>query len=365
MIKESSRITQGQLLFYILQAQVGVGILSLAHDVQAVAKSGAWISVFIAGLIVQLAILIMWALCRRFPHLTMYEYLPKIFGRWIGGFFNFGYIFYFISMATLVLVLFENIIKKWIFPLTPRWVILSLIVITSVYLVMESLRTIARFYVLISVLIVVLVLIALNAFTVANYLYLFPINEAGWGKIFLASNKAIVSLLGFELLLVVYPFVEGKAYGKLKAASTANALTTLLYVFLVFTALIVFSPIEMAMIPEPIPYMLKSLSYRLVERLDLIFLSVWMVKASTTYMNYLFLASNGFGHYFHRGHHRTAVYYTAIISFILALIPQNPDDTELLSQIVSWASYAFVFGLPVLFLLVSLVFRKREKENAT
>jgi heme/copper-type cytochrome/quinol oxidase subunit 2 len=75
------------------------------------------------------------------------------------------------------------------------------------------------------------------------------------------------------------------------------------------------------------------------------------------------LASNGFGHYFHRGNHRRAVYYTAIISFILALIPQTPDDIELLSQIVSWASFVFTFTLPVLFLLISLIFRKREKGN--
>ncbi|BCU81943.1 germination protein [Polycladomyces abyssicola] len=361
MIKESSRITQGQLFFYIIQAQIGVGILSLPHDVHAVAKGGAWISVLIGGVVVQLTILIMWALCRRFPNLTMFEYLPKIFGKWIGGFFNFAYIFFFILMATLILVLFESLIQKWIFSLTPRWATLSLIVFTSVYLVIESLRTITRFYVLVSVLIVFIVLIALNAFTIANFTYIFPITEAGWGKIFLGANKVSVSLLGFELLLVVYPFVEGKADGKLKAASAGNAFTTLLYSLLVFIAIIVFSPMELAMIPEPIPYMLKSFSYRVVERLDLLFLSIWVVIVATSYMNYLFLASKGFGYYFHRGKHRMAVYYTAIISYILALIPQKPDDIELLTQIASWASYAFVYGLPVLFLLISLVFRKREK----
>jgi len=361
MIKESSRITQGQLFFYMIQAQIGIGIMSLPHDVHAVAKGGAWISVLIGGFVVQLVILIMWALCRRFPNLTMFEYLPKIFGKWLGGFFNFAYIFFFISMATLVLVLFASLINKWIFPLTPRWAVLALIVMTSVYLVIESLRTITRFYVFVSILLVLIVLISLNAFTVANYTYIFPITEAGWGKIFLGSNKAIVSLLGFELLLVVYPFVEGKADGKLKAASAGNAFTTLLYSFLVFTALIVFSPMELTMIPEPIPYMLKAFSFRVVERLDLLFLSIWMVVVTTSYMNYLFLAANGFGHYFHRGNHRTAVYYTAIISFILALIPQSPDGIEFLTQFVSWASYAFVYGLPVLFLLISLVFRKREK----
>jgi spore germination protein (amino acid permease) len=363
MIKESSRITQGQLFFYMIQSQVGIGILSLPHDVHAVSKGGAWISVLIGGFVVQLAILVMWALCRRFPNLTMYEYLPKIFGKWIGGFFNFAYIIFFILIATLVLVLFESLINKWILSLTPRWATLSLIVITSVYLVIESLRTITRFYVIASVLIVLIVLIALNAFTIANFTYMFPITEEGWGKIFLGSNKVIVSLLGFELLLVVYPYVEGKADGKLKAASAGNALTTLLYSLLVLISLLVFSPMELAMIPEPIPYMLKAFSYRVVERLDLLFLSIWIVVVATSYMNYLFLASHGFGHYFHRGKHRMAVYYTAIISYILALIPQNPDDIKLLTQIVSWASYAFVYGLPVLFLLISLVFRKREKGN--
>jgi spore germination protein (amino acid permease) len=364
MIAERNRITQGQLMFLIIQTQIEVGILSLPFSVQSVAKGGAWISVLIGGGAIQVIILLLWALGRRFPESTLYEYLPKLLGGLPGKIMGFAYIAFFLLVGGMFLTHFSDVVGRWILVKTPRWFLLALLIGTSMYLVQESIRTIARFFVFVTFLIVFLLLICVYAYTVnVNFDYLFPITEAGWPNIVKGAKETLIAFLGFECLLVVYPFVEGKADGKLKAAIAANFLVTLLFTFIVITALIIFSPPEIAIVPEPVLYMVRAFRLQVIDRLDLIFISLWVFTAATTFMMYLFLAANGLGYYFHRGKHRKAVPYAAMICFVIAMIPQTPADIKIYDQLVVLLSYGFIVGIPLLLLLLSYLFKRKETES--
>lgn len=361
MVDERSRITQGQLMYLVLQTQIGVGILSLPFAVQQVAKGGGWISTLIAGAIVQVILLLLWALGRRFPSLTLYEYLPRLLGGFLGRIVGFAYIAFFLAIGGLILVLYHSVISRWILMETPKWALLGITVGTSMYLVRGTLRSIARFFVAMSFLIVILVAISTYSYTVNfNLDYIFPITEAGWINVIKGSREALLSMLGFELILVVYPFVEGKADGKLKAASAGNLIVTFLYTFLTFTSLIIFSPVEIQRIPEPVLYMVKGFALEVVERLDLIFMTFWSVNVITSFIMYLFLVSQGVGRYFHQGDHKKAVPYVAWSCFALAMIPQNPADVEWYNQWVSRSSYVFIGGIPLLLLLLSYLLKRKE-----
>ncbi|SFI72682.1 spore germination protein (amino acid permease) [Thermoflavimicrobium dichotomicum] len=363
MIKEKSRITQGQLMFLILQIQVGVGILSLPYRVQAVAKGGGWISTLIAGIVAQVLILILWAICRRYPSDTLFTFLPKIAGKFFGKLLGFGYIFHFLFIAGIILILFTDIVGKWILMDTPRWALLLLMIATGVYLAKESIRVIARLFVSVSFFIIVMVLLTMAGYTNVNFTYLFPITEAGWPNILKGSSEVLISLVGFEVLLVAYPYVEGNSAGKLKAASLANMLTTLFYAFEVFTCLIIFSPAEFPLISEPLMYMLRSFSIQIVERIDLFFLSIWVIIVATSFVGYLYLASTGLGYFFHRGEHKKAVYYAAFVCFILAMIPQDQKTVELMNQIATISAYTFAAGIPFILLVIAYFSRKRRMEE--
>ncbi|BAU26316.1 spore germination protein (amino acid permease) [Aneurinibacillus soli] len=362
MNPEKSKITQGQLMFFVIQSQVGVGILSLPHKLQDTAKGGAWISSLIAGLAVQVIILILWALCRRFPSDTIYSFLPKIAGNLLGNLLGFAYIGYFLFSAGTVLALFADVVGKWVLQATPRWALLILTLLTCIYLVKERLRVIARMFVISSLTIIVMVLFSLIGYTHANITYIFPIMEAGWWGIIKAANDALFPLVGYEVLLVIYPFVEGKSYGKLKAASLGNMLITLFYTFEVFTSLIIFSPGVMPAISEPLLYMLKGFSFQIIQRIDLIFLSLWIFIVSNAIASWLYMATVGLGRFFHRGKHKKAVPYAACIVFILAMIAQDPSITDLYDRMIRIFHYTFVVGLPLILLIFSYLSRKRRAE---
>jgi spore germination protein (amino acid permease) len=360
-IPQSERITPMQFTFFIIQSQIGVGILSLPYVLHGVSKGGAWISALLAGVFVQLGIVLIWLLMKRFPDSTLHRVQTRITGKWVGSAFTVLYILYFVAVATMVLVLFYRVIHRWILMQTPKWVILLLMVITGAYLAREKPRTIARFYVMVSLLIAVLFALIQHVFMLhIDLTYMLPLTEGGGWKIFDGAREAQIAMLGFELSLVLFPLVEGTTIDKLKAATWANLFVTLFYAFTVFAVLIVFSPGELKLVPEPVLYMLKAFSFEVIERIDLIFLSIWIVSVATSFISYLFAASHGVGSLFFKGNHAPGVVILAVFCYLAAMVPQNKQDIEVFDQVLSWLSYVAIFAVPLLLYFLSLVTKKEE-----
>jgi spore germination protein (amino acid permease) len=365
MIKGDEKITQAQLMFLVLQTQVGVGILSLPHSVQAGAKGGAWISALIAGVVAQIIILIQWWLCKRFPEDTLFVIFQKVTGKWVGRGLTVLYVFYLLSISELILLLWSDVINRWVLMETPRWVTVALIVGTGMYLGKEKTKVIARFYVTTSFL-VVLFLFVLIAYQHADFRYLFPVTEAGWKNITLASHKALIAMIGYEILLVLYPYTFGNAQEKLKSVSLGNFLVTLLYTFITFTSLIVFSPGELQMIPEPLLYMLKGFTLNVMERIDLFFLSIWVIKVLTSYVMYAHIAAIGVQELL-KGEkenlRKRITYFTYPISYLIALFIAKPEYVEFMDKWIANTYYLFFAAGPLLLLVFSLFRRKGVKQG--
>ncbi|MDR6224346.1 GerAB/ArcD/ProY family transporter [Desmospora profundinema] len=363
-----NRITRGQFLFMILQTQIGVGILSLPYNVHEAAKGDGWISVLMAGLWVQLMIVIMWSLNRRFPSLTLYDILPHLIGKWPAKILISAYIFSFIVIIIIVLVLFAGIIQGWMMTETPRWVITGFMAATAAYLTISPLKLIGRFYTFVSGLSGLIILIAILAyfdpFTEINVHYIYPLGQiAGPINLLKGANESTFALTGFEIMMVLYPFAEGSASDKLKAASLANLITTLVYIFMTVTALMIFSPVEMTLIPEPTIYMLKAFRFQLVERPDLYFISLWIFLAFTSTVSDLFVASLGMARLFNQQSHQKWVFWVALIGYVVSLIPKDQFDVESIDKVEQVLFYILIVGMPPVLLAISLLRGKKERRE--
>ncbi|MDQ0178250.1 GerAB/ArcD/ProY family transporter [Bacillus chungangensis] len=362
MANGKNSITPGQLMFLVIQTQIGIGVLYLPSEVHDVANGDAWISVLISGLFVQFFVVIIWLLSRRFPSANLYDYLPRLLGKLLGTIFHLAYILFFIIEGSFILARYGNVIEDWLLMETPRWIIIGLMCIVCWYLVQENLRTIARFFVFTSILILLLIVITSFTYSVhVNFLYIFPIGSEGWLNIFKGSNEAMPSLVGYELLLLCYPYTQGRSVEKLKAVSIATAFSSLFYVFLVFTSLVMFSPEQMKLLPQPVLYMVKALSFTLIERPDIYFISIWSLMAATSIMSYMFMAAKGISHLYKRQEkYRKAVVYTVIFFFIIALIPQEEQMIKTFGKISTIVGYVFIFVIPLFLLGISIITHKKE-----
>ncbi|MEA3321933.1 MAG: endospore germination permease [Bacillota bacterium] len=357
-------ISQGQLFFLIIQAQIGVGILSLPFAVHSTAKGDGWISTLLAGFVIQLWMMISLTLSRCFPEKNFFQILRHLFGRIFGNFLIVSYIFYFTAVAGLVAVLQTGLINKWILPLTPFWVLYILIIIIAVYLATDNILIIARFFGITTGVIVFFILLIATVYRDANIAYILPVGQSGIKNIILAIKDVLVALTGFELILLIYPMIKNKQKTA-KTLTFANITTVLIYGFLVFTSLIIFSPEEITLVPEPVLYMLKAISFEVIERLDLIFLSIWVIPMTNSFIIYLYQASKGLKELFHTQSHAPFVPIIVLPIFISGFFLQNKFIIEDINKFFQYIIFVFAFMLPLFILLIALVKKKmhRGKSN--
>ncbi|WP_157796482.1 GerAB/ArcD/ProY family transporter [Bacillus sp. FJAT-45037] len=361
-----STITPGQMGLFVLQTQVGVGVLSMPYSVfDAGAKTDGWISIILAGFVVQVMIFVFMFLSMKFPKANLYDILIELFGQWIGKFLILVHVIYFISLGVLILILFSSTLSVWAFPHTPQLIKIGLACFTAYYLAKESVRIIARFHSFVSILLILIVLLTVTAFTNAEFRYILPIGQAGFSNIATGVKAAMLSLVGFELFIILFAATEGTLKVKVKVATIVNVAVTLVYTYLAIACYVFFSPDEMAFVPEPILYLIKSFSFIVLERIDLIFISIWIVAVMTSFVSYLYISSIGVARVMNKKKHAPFTAIIAVICFVLSVSPHNLLTVEKITQIVGNGGLIFSFLIPVTLLLLALVLKRQKKPVAT
>ncbi|MEK3887712.1 GerAB/ArcD/ProY family transporter [Bacillus sp. FSL K6-3431] len=360
-MKNKKEITKFQFIFVIIQFQIGVGIISLPYTVSRKAQGDSWISVLLAGLIVQGVIVMMCVLMNRFPTRNLFEILQILLGKFIGKFTVFLYSVYFILLGSATIASYGYIIQIWILPLTPTSIVLILMVLTGVYIVKEDLRVMARFFVLASLVLIVFLALSAYALKDANFTYILPIGSSGASSILQGIKPALFSFQGFEILMIIYPFVQSTRGGLLKTASLANVFVTLFYAFLVLISVLFFSQKELTLTSEPILYLIKSFSFKIIERPDLLFTSLWIVLVATTFMIDLYAASSGFAFVMNAQDIKKYIYVAAAICLLIAVNIIGKFAVDAFAKVVSQLGIIFILIIPSFLLFFSIIFKKKER----
>jgi spore germination protein (amino acid permease) len=362
MIYGKDEISKFGLFIWMTKCQIGIGLLSLPSVIQGSANGDSWISVLIAGLVIQLLLFVYWKLYKRFPNLILSEMTVKLFGRYAGKTLNIISALFYVTIAGYVSTIYIRLIHTWLLPLTPEPVILALVIVTVVYLAMQSIRAIERFLVLTSTLLIVIILFSLLTFTHDIHLSrIMPVGTAGVIDILNGSEKTFLSMLGFEVILYLFARVDSGKTSLLPTISAANLFVTLFYTYFVFLCLIGFSPGALELVREPVLFMFKGISFQLLDRLDLIFLTIWIFAMTTVFVGYLYMAgknlSSGSKSY------KRSVWISGLFIFGIGYMLNSVERIE---QIASWIEYSylvFIIGLPAGMLMLSLLLKKRMADG--
>lgn len=352
MNDKRTTISHLQLFFLLVQSQIGIGLLSLPADIQKSAGGDGWMSVLVAGAATQALLLLFWTLYRRFPRRTLPEISVIVFGKRLGKAINLVFCAFFIAIAALASALYLQTIGNWLLILTPKWLLLVLIIAACSYLAIENLRIIARFYVVSSFLFVLL--LALSVLNFANEMhlsYLMPVGQSGIVPILSGSYNTFFAMLGFEIALFGFAHVRSEPLKLLRTVSLANLFVTLLYAYYVVICLVSFSPDALGRLQDPILFMFKGLSYPVLERLDLIFLSLWIIPMTTSVITYMVMAGKSVAR--RKGTYRAAVFAIAAVVFAVAFALGGLEDMEPTGRWIQNAYMAALGGIPIVMLLLS------------
>lgn len=357
------KVSKPQLFFLIIKTQIGIGLLSLPSDIHHLAKRDSWISVLAAGMVIQIVLFAYWLLLRQFPNQSMGQITERILGPYAGKAVNVAYYVFFILIASYASTLYVQLIQLWMLPLTPGWVLFLLIVGTSVYLAVDRLDVIARFFVLASILFAVLLLISvMNFMNPVHLSNLLPVGRSGTMPVLQGSERTFFAMLGFEVTLYFYAQVEGNRAGMLRVMSLANAFVTLFYTYFVFLCLIGFSPVALEQINEPVLFILKGLAYRLIDRIDLIFLTIWIIPMTATIVSYLSLAGRSLTA--RRPAYRKLVALSGVLVFATGWCLSTIEQMKSFSQWLEYGYFLMITAVPAILWLASLLVRNKEKAGA-
>src|SRR5699024_5847586 len=84
---------------------------TLPYDIFVKAKSDAWISVLITGIIIQIFIFIYGCLLRRFPNYSLFDIAIHLLGNFVGKIFIVIFVLSYISVAKLIMARFSFYFK--------------------------------------------------------------------------------------------------------------------------------------------------------------------------------------------------------------------------------------------------------------
>ncbi|MYL72128.1 endospore germination permease [Halobacillus litoralis] len=360
--KNEQKLSRRQFFFIIIQTQIGVGVLSVPYELHTVAKQDGWISLLLGAIAIQLLLIGIWVVAKNLPQDTLYTMNDKLYTKWIGRPLSILYILYFIGVGTLIILLFCRMINVWVLPNTPIWVTALLMITVCMYMVHGGLLVLGRMYTMLSILIVFLLILMVFGAKEMQIMYLFPILESGWGKVFSGINQAIFSYFGFIVTLVVYSKVEGTNKQKLTTIVLAHWFVTLFYLFTVLASYTFFSTSELPLVPEPVLYMLKSFSLPIIARIDLFFITIWVINVATSFATYLYLSSIGFSDLFKKQSTTKFIVLIGVVVFSISMfIGMDIKKMEAFNNVVTYSGYVFSVTLPLI--MVPLSFWRRNKDK--
>ncbi|SFS86247.1 endospore germination permease [Paenibacillus sp. BC26] len=352
-----------QLFGFILQTQVGIGVLAFPYALHLAAGRDGWISVILAGGVIQLLLLCYIALCARFPEKNIFEFAPLLLGKWIGSLVTFAYVVYFAMTSTLIILLEMVFVELWILPFSNPWLVIIVNGVILLYFAKESAKIIARYHTLISFILILMLALLCFGHDNFDYRYLLPIGDSGWSAVLLGMKSSVISFLGFELLLVISSDVKQNGKSLVAPMLWANGSATFFYLIVVLICSFNFSPEALVRVPQPVPFYMNGISLPFVERLDLLFLSLWLVKVTATLTSYVYATGKGLGHLFHRNKQKIAIYYMTPLICIAGLFWRSDTGIAHLTKMIEFGAY-FVLGFPVALLLIAWITGKKEGQAA-
>ncbi|MVP01119.1 GerAB/ArcD/ProY family transporter [Paenibacillus lutrae] len=344
------------LLFFIVSAaQIGVGGASFQRNLYKILEQDSWIAVLIAGLAAHIVVAAILSFLGKNPGSDLYDLHQDTFGKFAGALCSTVYMIYLMTIALTILRNYIEIIQTWMFPDIPTWFLSLFVLALMLYGILGGLRVIIG-VALISV-IVITSEIALFYYPIqyANWGYLLPVMEHPLSDMLKGAFSMSFTIVGFELLMFVYPFVSNKAKAA-KYSHLAIAFTTLTYLIFTVTTLVYFSGEQLMHTIWPTLTLLKIVEFPLFERVEYITVSLYLIGILPNTMLYVWSAGRGLSKII-RIKERQAPVWIAAALFISSVWFTSHLEIERLNNFSGRFSVLMAFLYPLFICLVVTVKR--------
>lgn len=280
-------ISSMQMMCFLISSQIGFGIITLPSTLAEKVGHDGWISALLSGLISILCTYLISRFLRRYSNKSIFQINIFLYGKYIGMFLNFCFLLYLTFTCIVIFRLYSELIKVTVLNLTPLTVLSILTSIPTVYLCFKGLKATARFNITILPIYLITILLFLLISRNGRLTFIMPIGISGTKGILNGMLLSGFSLLGIELLPIIYPYVIDKQ-NFTKYALIANIFTTFFSTLIIFISTIYVGEWKLKLLAFPLFNIITSIRAPILERLDLLFILLWYPVMGSAIRSYFF-----------------------------------------------------------------------------
>ncbi|CAH1226697.1 Spore germination protein YndE [Paenibacillus allorhizoplanae] len=348
-----------QLFCLLFQSQFGLGVLSLPHAVNANAGPDGWIACLFGGLLNTILLILVWMLSQHDRSKTVFQMLLQRLGPYLGRLFILAFAVYSFTICYEALASWIFITHLWAYEKIPAWMLALLLIGGCTYLVSKPPRVFARFAVFATAFVPLFIALICYTLKDADLHNVMPLFSSGLVKIGYSTWQSMMSFIGLEILLVLSPCIQMPSKSILRIAIFCNITITAIYMLCVFASMAIFNSEVISFIRHPLLFQFKTISFKLIERTDIIVLAVWILFIITTLSTYLLLFVSSV----------TAIASPKkgiklptllVCALVLILLGQRELDVSQLSRFQNFVSLyvpAAAIGIPAMMLM--MIYLKR------
>lgn len=358
-IPDSKKISPGITFFLIHAMQMGVGVLGFQRIIAKTAGYDAWISIILTGLIIHLLLWMMYKMMNTVggDFLQIHRY---VFGKKVSSFIGSFFIIYFCLLAITVLRNYIEIVQVWMFPeLQTFWIALAYLLLV-IYIIYGGFRTVAGIAFFSVVLPAYVFLLFLFSIPFADFTNILPVLNHPPKDILSASRDMTLAVLGFEIILFTYPFIQSPEKSQ-KWAHLAIFVTITLCLYLAFITFAYFPEEQLEKNVWPTLTIWKIIELPFVERFEYIGIANWFLIILPNICIALWISSRITKQIFSLKKSKSVLFY-ALFCLIATSLLLSRAHINMLTDIISQIGFYFNFVyIPLLFIATLIAKKVKSK----
>lgn len=348
-----------QIVFLILGAVVGYGILDLPKVIAEKAGTGGWFSLIITTIIAMIVVAINIKLAFSHNNKILPQYHEKLIGKFLGKIINLIYIIYFFLLSTLIVRAASEVVKNSILLKTPIWFLCLVFLATTYYALIRGGRGIVSicqtYGIIVIVSIIIVHILILTQGKSYNVMPVFNFKELG--RYLKAGLNFQIPFLGVEIFLFT-PLDKERNKGITKKVIYMLGFIGLMYILIVESSISVMSVNDIVQYNDALIATIRRVEIQSLEffrRLDGLFIISWILSIFCTIFIYMYGLNLFVVKFLDAKNSNFTALIIIVVSFIVTQLPVTFEQVKASIKYIGFLGILCSMIIPTILLIITKV----------
>lgn len=360
-VKKNFTIRAFYLIFIINTVQTGVGIMGAPKHIFLAAGRDSWLAILIAWAYMLVIVFVMFKILNQYKNADLFGIQVDVFGIWIGKLLGSLFLLHIAMSFLSVLITYIEVVQIFIFPNIKIVTMATLLLALIMYSVRGGIRVIVGIVFVFFLLTVFYSPILIHPAMRMDMTHFMPPVQASFKELLLGAKGTTYSFLGFEILLIIYPFIQNK-----KAAKLPTYLGVSLSAFLVLVMTVItigyFSPHQIKSIDWTVLSLFKTVSFSFLERFDYVIVAEWMMVVIPNMVLLMWVITYGVKRLY-KVPQKTTLYVASFLFLLISCLLNSNYAVQTTTDTVAKVGIWIVFVYPLILLPLVLIKKRWQKKK--